>query len=99
MVPAQGATSAHQRKIIWRASHRGLKELDILLGAYARERVPTMSDGDLRDLELLLAVSDNEIYDWLVRGEPVPEGYRNAVLEDLLAYRLTPDTGSTAADE
>ena len=55
-----------RRRAIWRATHRGTKELDILIGRYASARLPDMAGADLDLFEDLLAVTEAELQGWLL---------------------------------
>lgn len=59
-----------RRRAGWRAGHRGTKELDLLVGRFALERLPTMAGGDLDRFERFLDVTDPELQSWLLA--PVP---------------------------
>ena len=59
-----------RRRAAWRAGHRGTKELDILVGRFADDRLPAMADGDLDRFERFLAVSDPDIQSWLLGPSP-----------------------------
>ena len=64
-----------RRRAAWRAAHRGTKELDLLVGRFADERLPTMTEADLNHFERLLAVNDPELQSWLLgpqagQGDP-----------------------------
>ena len=59
-----------RRRAIYRAGHRGTKELDILLSKYARARVEGMEDDELREFEVLLEISDPLLQSWLVSLSP-----------------------------
>ncbi len=62
-----------RRRAAWRAGHRGTKELDLLVGRFASERLAAMTETDLARFERFLAVSDPEIQAWLL-GPPTAEG-------------------------
>jgi antitoxin CptB len=51
---------------VWRAGHRGMKELDLVLGAFARARVPGMDGDALAHFESLLAEADTDLFDWVM---------------------------------
>jgi antitoxin CptB len=53
----------------FRASHRGTKELDWLLGRYADVTLNGMSDAELVRFERLLAISDPELHSWILSPE------------------------------
>lgn len=60
-----------RRRAIWRASHRGTKELDILVGGYAAAHLGTMSEDELGTFEAFLAMTEPELQSWLLAPAPV----------------------------
>ena len=59
-----------RKRAQWRAAHRGTKELDILVGAFAAAKLPSMADEALTHFEEFLAVTDPELQSWLLNPEP-----------------------------
>jgi antitoxin CptB len=59
-----------RRRAGWRAGHRGTKELDLLVGRFAAERLAGMSAVELEKFERLLAVNDPELQSWLLGPAP-----------------------------
>ena len=55
-----------RRRAAWRAAHRGTKELDLTIGAYARAELPAMTDRDLDRFERFLTVADPELQAWIL---------------------------------
>ena len=55
-----------RRRAVWRASHRGTRELDILVGKYAESHVPRMAVGELETFEDFLCVPDPDLKRWLL---------------------------------
>ena len=53
-----------KKKIIYRSNYRGPKEMDKLLGAFTNKYINILSDNDLFDLEKLLNVDDNNLYNF-----------------------------------
>ena len=53
-----------KKQIIYRATHRGTKEMDILLGNFVKTHIDEFDDKELQDLEKLLFVEDEIIYNW-----------------------------------
>ena len=53
-----------KKQIIYRSTHRGSKEMDILLGNFAKKYIDQFNDNELKDLENLLFVEDEIIYNW-----------------------------------
>ena len=44
--------------------HRGTKEMDILLGNFVKKYIDEFNDNELQDLEKLLFIEDEIIYNW-----------------------------------
>ena len=53
-----------KKQIIYRSMHRGTKEMDLLLGNFVKKYVNKLSNIELRDLEKLLIIEDDVIYNW-----------------------------------
>ena len=51
-----------KKKIIYRSSYRGTKEMDKLLGSFTKRYIDELSVNDLSDLENLLNLDDDNIY-------------------------------------
>ncbi|WP_370319178.1 succinate dehydrogenase assembly factor 2 [Oricola sp.] len=63
---------ARRRRAKFRAWHRGMKEMDLLLGQYADAHVATMTAEDLDGFESLLEVLDRDLFKWFTGEGPVP---------------------------
>jgi antitoxin CptB len=61
-----------RRKLLWRATHRGLKELDLVLGGFARHNVNGMNAAELDEFEAIVSLPDPELFGWLMGGEGAP---------------------------
>ena len=53
-----------KKQIIYRATHRGTKEMDILLGNFVKNYIEKFNDNELQDLKKLLFIEDEIIYNW-----------------------------------
>ena len=62
-----------RKRALYRASHRGTKELDLILGRYAEARVPGMDEARLKEFEQFLALPDPDIDLW-IRSSGAPDG-------------------------
>ena len=60
------------RKILWRC-RRGMKELDVLLDRFARERYELMSSDDQRAFARLLDLPDPDLADYFFGHVTPPE--------------------------
>ena len=53
-----------KKKIIYRSNYRGTKEMDKLLGNFTKEYIDKLNIEDLSDLEKLLDIDDNNLYNF-----------------------------------
>jgi antitoxin CptB len=53
-----------KKKIIYRSSYRGTKEMDKLLGSFTKKYIEILSFKDLIDLEKLLDIDDTNLYNY-----------------------------------
>ena len=77
-----------RKQIIWRAEHRGIREMDLLIGSFARQYVPKMDDASLTEFEALIEVADLDLYNWLLGRANVPQQYRTATFDRLSRHRF-----------
>lgn len=87
MSDTDNTQDARKKKAIWRAEHRGIREMDLLMGSFARQHVADMDDASLADFEALITVADHDLYDWLLGKSDVPEPFRTPVFERLRQHR------------
>ena len=56
-----GETELCRRRLLWRAMHRGLRELDLIIGGFAQQRLPAMSERELEEFEAIVATPDSDL--------------------------------------
>ena len=80
---------ARLKKLSFRAWRRGFKEADIILGHFADDRLPTMSDAQLDLFEVLLEVPDQDLYGGIIERDPTPIEYQSEIMNELNSYYKT----------
>ena len=71
--PIPGLSLDHRRRrILFRATHRGTYENDILIGGYVCARIAGFTDTDLDALEEVMELPDAMLADWLTGRQPIP---------------------------
>ena len=58
-----------KKQIIYRSMHRGTKELDLLLGNFVKRHIDEFNNTELKDLEKLLVMEDQVIYNWYYKKD------------------------------
>lgn len=72
MVDAE-SLDLRRRRCLFRAQHRGTKEMDWLLGRFAETRLADADAADLTFWEELVRVPDPQLYDWIMGAETVDD--------------------------
>lgn len=57
-----------KKRLFYQSHHRGTREMDLLLGKFAREYLPAMGQEETEKFEALLELSDQELYEWLCKS-------------------------------
>ena len=76
-----------RKRLLWRSSHRGIREMDLLMGGFAQFRLPTMTEDELNAFEALIELPDQELLAWITGEAEVPSTIGNALLPELLKFR------------
>ena len=72
--------ASRKKKLLYQSQHRGMKEVDIFLGAYAEKHLRFMSENELILFEALLKERDLDLYNWITGNEPPPEHLNHHVM-------------------
>ena len=81
------AASIRRKRLLYQSGHRGTKESDLLLGAFAAAHLAGFSPAQLDRYEALLDESDSELFDWITGRRTPPPEKMNDVLSLLLSFR------------
>src|SRR3984893_16786948 len=82
-----------RRKLLFRSWHRGLREMDLIMGGFANAKVDELSEHELTDFERLIEVPDRDLLAWITGGEAVPRGFDSALFRALRDFHLRPGDG------
>jgi antitoxin CptB len=70
------------KRLRMRAGHRGIKEMDLILGGWAERHLDSADDATLDAFETVMAEADQDLYQW-VSGQAEPPGALKPFLERL----------------
>jgi antitoxin CptB len=76
-----------RKRLLWRATHRGIKEMDLIAGGFAAARLSSMSETELNEFEVLLELPDQDLLAWATKQDDVPAGKKSALLSELISFR------------
>ncbi|RST86481.1 succinate dehydrogenase assembly factor 2 [Aquibium carbonis] len=84
---SSGTLSIRRKKALYRAQHRGMREMDLLLGTFAAASLDQMSAAELDEFEGLLDILDADFLKWLTGEEPVPARHDTDLFRRIRAFR------------
>jgi antitoxin CptB len=64
-----------RRKLLFRCWHRGMRELDLIMGRFADSAIAELAADDLAELEGLIDVPDPELLAWVTGESEVPAAH------------------------
>ena len=77
--------SFRRKRLLWRATHRGIKEMDLILGGFVTRHIDAFSPGEIDDLERIMEIPDQDMLAWATRQTDIPEGQASPLLVRILA--------------
>ena len=77
---------ARRRKLLFRSWHRGIREMDLVLGGFADAAIGDLNEAELDQYERLLEIQDADLLSWVTGEMPVPEVH-TALLKMIMAAR------------
>lgn len=72
--------------MLFRAWHRGMREMDILMGQFADATLAVLEESELDDFETLMDAPDPEIFKWMTGAVPTPPEFDTPVFNRLKAF-------------
>ncbi len=75
-----------RRRILFRAWHRGIREMDLIMGQFADAEIARLNEAEIEAFELLIEVPDRDLFAWLTDAEETPANYDTGVFRKLKIF-------------
>ncbi|MFG1295837.1 MULTISPECIES: FAD assembly factor SdhE [Xanthobacter] len=75
-----------RRRLLYRAWHRGMREMDLIMGKFADAEIGNLSDAELDAFENLIDAQDHDIFSWISETKPVPGEYDTPLFTRMKAF-------------
>jgi len=72
-----------RRRLLFRCWHRGIREMDLVLGGFADAHLTSLTEAELDDIERWLEVPDQQIFAWVNGMEMTPQEFDTALFRRL----------------
>jgi antitoxin CptB len=87
LVRSSADLDPRRRRILFRAWHRGIREMDLMLGQFCEAEIADLSDAQLDELEHIMAEEDNDLIKYITGADPVPSHLNTPLFERIAALR------------
>lgn len=75
------------KRLHMRSMRRGIKEMDLILSAYAQAELEGMSDAQLALYDSLLGENDQDLYQWVTGQAPAPGQFTDLIAEISVVFQ------------
>ena len=76
-----------RRRMLFRAWHRGIREMDLIFGQFADLELAGLPETDLDEFEGILAEDDNDLFKWICGEKDLPERLQTPLFARIAAFR------------
>jgi antitoxin CptB len=84
---SSGGLDDRRKRLLFRCWHRGMREMDLILGRFADAKIDSLTDAELTDIESLIEAPDPDLYAALSGGAPLAPEYRTALFDRIKSFR------------
>jgi antitoxin CptB len=84
--PDQPPQDERRRRLLFRATHRGTFENDLMIGGFVRAHLDSLTEADLDALEAVMQMPDTDLADWLTGREAIPPEAETPMLRRMRDY-------------
>jgi len=76
-----------RRRILFRAWHRGIREMDLIFGQFADTELRALPELELDEFERILGEDDNDLFKWICGEQVLPERLKTPLFARIAAFR------------
>lgn len=84
--PDHDASTNRRRRLLFRSTHRGTFENDLMIGGFVRAHLASLTDADIDALEEVMEMQDTILADWLTGRVPIPPEQETPMLRRMRDY-------------
>src|SRR2546430_11550014 len=81
-----------RRRLLFRSWHRGIREMDLIMGRFADALIEHLDTTELGHYERLMEVPDADVLAWITGQEAPPDEHDTALLRRLREFHLKSGT-------
>ena len=89
MTRSSDGLDKRRKKLLFQSWHRGIREMDLVLGSFADAFIGELTEEELEAYETLLHVPDPELFKWISGNSPVPPNHDTPIYRKVEEFRRT----------
>jgi antitoxin CptB len=78
-----------RRKLLFRSWHRGMREMDFIMGGFADSALADLDDAELTDFERLIDVPDRTLLTWVTGEADIPQEFDTKLFRRMRDFHLS----------
>lgn len=83
MIRSSDDLDVRRRALLFRSWHRGMREMDLIMGRFADATLEQLTRDELAEFEQLVEAPDRELLAWVTGEAEVPPNYDTALFRRL----------------
>ena len=77
---------ARRRRLLFRAWHRGMREVDLITGRFADAHIASLSEAEVDDFERLMDVPEPDLLAWVMGSAAPPPDHDTTLFRRMCAF-------------
>jgi antitoxin CptB len=77
---------ARRRRLLFRAWHRGMREVDLITGRFADAHIATLNEAEIDAFERLMEVPEPDLLAWVMGAAVTPAAYDTTLVRRICAF-------------
>ena len=73
-----------KKRLLFRSTHRGTREMDILLGGFFKSNMSDLNKDQLNEFEGLIEIPDDDLYNWAMGRMEIPKEMNTQLLRNFV---------------
>ena len=78
---------ARRRRLLFRAWHRGMREVDLITGRFADAHIATLSESEIDAFERIMDVPEPDLLAWVMGSVPTPADQDTPLFRRMCAFQ------------